>query len=169
MEYKSIGMEILQGTTQKIKSPLHQLGDAFSYKMTLSSGGQSISKDSDTGEFTLSNTETLAMLPGRWKYFFYAISETETDLIQFGIFDIIQNPETTNPAYDARSNSKKLYDQYSALLGNASFVAELAPETLAELESFRKQLEWDIKRELDSEKLKRNIPGHSNKIYTRFV
>jgi hypothetical protein len=169
-DFQPIPLAIQQNTTVYLALPYGtKKGDEYGYKLILSNGSASVTKTSGAGQFTLTAAETLGMSVGRWAFFFYAINGDESLLLQKGYFDVEQDPTVTNPDFDPRSDSKKMLDSYNALLTNAAYIKTLDPATLAELEAFRKQLVWDVKREEDAEKLKRSITPRGNKLYARFV
>ena len=69
---------------------------------------------------------------------------------------------------DPRSYATKQLERYNAMLSDMTLVKTLDAGQIAELERIRKQLECDVKREKDAEKLKAG--GYpTRKIFTRFA
>jgi len=164
--------EITQGTVAEWEIPV---GDYSGYTATLTiispSGSLSSLATESDGEFcfalTAAQTEDLHI--GSYRFQVALALADDKHILESGYIYVRENVAQENPlAISGKSPARQRYEHYNALLLNEAFVKSLAPGQIEELEQSMKRLEWDIKREEDSEKMARGINA-TRKLYTRFV
>jgi hypothetical protein len=118
---------------------------------------------------TLSKTTTAAMKIGCFVWQAFAESSTERFLVDSGILLVKQDfAQSPVEAVDLRSPARQRYEQYTAILSNEAIIKTMTPDQVESMERITRQLQWDVKREDDAEKLKR--AGYpTRKIFTRFT
>jgi hypothetical protein len=120
----------------------------------------------------ISKAQSNALLPGMYQYQAFVLSSdaTERYMVDSGSVAVIADYAgmTQGSETDARSSSRRIYDNLTKILENASAVKALPSDQLDAMYRQWQQLKWDIKREEDAEKVRRG-GGQSRKIYTRFM
>lgn len=118
---------------------------------------------------SIDHATSSTLYPGLYGYQTYLTSATEQLCIETGTIEVKADTSHSQlPNIDARSSSRKMYEDLSTLLTTTSFVKSLDPDQIVALAELRKSLEWDVKREQDAQKLKRGENNPNRNIYVRF-
>ena len=118
--------------------------------------------------FALTASQTAALLPGPFRFQAEATKAGQRAVVESGT--ILVDPDASTAqvlAMSATSPARQRHAVYMGMITDPAVVKTLLPEQITEMEQAIKRLEWDIKREDDAEKLKRQT-NVSRKIYTRF-
>jgi len=125
----------------------------------------------DGADYSVSLTaaQTAQMVPGAYSWQAFASSGADRHLLASGVLRVLPDMAAEpSAAGDQRSFARRMLQSYNELFLNVSFVKTLQPDQIEQLERVRKQLEWDVKREDDAERLKAG--GYpTRKIFTRFA
>lgn len=118
---------------------------------------------------TLTAEQTLGFTPGAVSYQAFASKDGARHHVESGVVRILPDLNAVEgQSLDPRSFARRMLESYNQLFLNVSFVKTLQPDQIAELERVRKQLEWDVKREDDAERLRAG--GYpTRKIFARFA
>ncbi len=118
---------------------------------------------------TLTSAQTAELPAGAVSYQAFASKDGARHHVESGVVRILPDFNAVEgQSLDQRSYARRQLQSYNELFINVTFVKTLQPDQIAELERVRKQLEWDVKREDDAERLRAG--GYpTRKIFTRFV
>lgn len=170
--------QITQGTTHAwtVESSDYPPSGSYTLSYAFTSERQSVSvSGAQTGasswRVTLSKSITSGLFPGymSWQAFISNSDATARYLIADGVMLVVADLSTTQPIpTDPRTYARKQLQKYNEMLADMSVIKSLDPSQIESLERIRKQLEWDVKRQDDAEKLRAG--GYpTRKIFTRFA
>lgn len=171
----SIPAELVQGCTLEatIQGGDYPANDGWSLAVVFYSKATRVSASvaADGADFTVTLTaaQTSEIQAGAVSYQAFASKDGERHHVESGVVRILPDFNAVQgQSLDQRTYARRQLESYNELFLNVSFVKTLQPDQIAELERVRKQLEWDVKREDDAEKLRAG--GYpTRKIFTRFV
>lgn len=170
--------EITQGTTHAwtVESSDYPPSSGFTLSYALTSERQQstvagVQATTSSWTVTLSKAVTAAMFSGyvSWQAFISNAAGTARYLIAEGVMmvklDLSAAHQTDN---DPRTYARKQLEKYNSMMTDMTLVKTLDPVQIEALERVRKQLEWDVKRQDDAERLRAG--GYpTRKIFTRFA
>lgn len=170
--------EITQGTTHAwaVESSDYPPSGGYTLSYAFASERQTQTVDgvqATAGSWTVTLTKaiTAALFPGyvSWQAFISNAGATARYEVASGVMVVKPDMAATSPVdFDPRTHARKQLEKYNAMLSDMSVIKVLDPSQIEALERIRKQMEWDVKRQDDAEKLRAG--GYpTRKIFTRFA
>jgi hypothetical protein len=119
-------------------------------------------------DVAITASESAALTAGEYVWQVFASKTGERHFLDSGSLVIVADLATNPAPTDKRTHAAKMLELLSTMLENNAYLKTQTPESIAALVSARKGYEWDVKRELDAEKLKRG--GYpTRKVFARFI